>query len=150
MNNYYRKVSKEMMERLKKKGVRLTPQRLAVIEFLKKSKGHPSVGEIYYAIKRKYPSISPATVYSTLQMLKEMGEIQELHIRADKASFDNNPQPHHHFLCRICGIIMDVEVECPIRNKKTISGHEVEAVKAYLFGVCSECLKQGSGAKESS
>lgn len=133
---------KQMIERLKQRGVTLTPQRMAVIEFLIKSSNHPCVDTIYQAIKKKYPSISPATVYSTLQLLKEMGEIQELHIRGDRACFDPNPEPHHHFLCRICKRIIDIEIECPIYGVKQVEGHKVEEIQAYFYGVCSECLKK--------
>ncbi|TET24990.1 MAG: transcriptional repressor [Candidatus Cloacimonadota bacterium] len=133
---------KETIERLKEKGVTLTPQRLAVIEFLMKNKNHPCVDEIYNVIKKKYPSISPATVYSTLQLLKEMGEIQELHIRGDKACFDPVAERHHHLLCRVCGKTIDVKVQCPLIDNLKIAGHQVEDVQAYLYGVCVECLKK--------
>lgn len=138
---------KEMLERLKKKGVTLTPQRLAVIEYLKQSHDHPCVDEIYHAVKKKYPSMSPATVYSTLQLLKEMGEIQELHIRGDKACYDPIPERHHHLLCRVCGRLMNVEVSCPIIKNKEIAGHKIESVQAYLYGVCADCLKKGKDKK---
>lgn len=153
MNNDYkmkkREDMKEIMERLRKKDITLTPQRIAIIEFLKKSSKHPCVDKIYQAIKKKYPSMSPATVYSTLQLLKEIGEIQELHIRGDKANYDPVPQRHHHLLCKKCGRIVDVEIDgCPITNNKTIRGHRIEEVQAYIYGVCSECLKKERNAKD--
>jgi Fur family peroxide stress response transcriptional regulator len=135
---------KEMMERLKNKRVTLTPQRLAIIEYLKKSHMHPCADEIYHAVKMKYPSMSPATVYSTLQLLKEMGEVQELHIRGDKACYDPTPERHHHLLCRVCGRLMNVEVSCPIIRNKKIAGHKIEEVQAYLYGICADCLKKKS------
>lgn len=139
----------QMIERLKQRGVTLTPQRIAVIEFLQNSRDHPCVDKIYQAIKKKYPSMSPATVYSTLQLLTEMGEIQELHIRGDKANYDPIPKRHHHLLCRICGRIVDVEIDgCPITNNKTIRGHRIEEVQAYIYGVCSECLKREIDGKD--
>ncbi|MCK4575517.1 transcriptional repressor [candidate division WOR-3 bacterium] len=140
---------KQIIERLKQRGVTLTPQRMAVIEFLKKRSNHPCVDTIYQAIKKKYPSISPATVYSTLQLLKEMGEIQELHIRGERACYDPIPHRHHHLLCRLCERIFDVEIDgCPITNNKMIKGHKVEEVQAYIYGVCSECLKRETDGKD--
>jgi Fur family peroxide stress response transcriptional regulator len=133
---------KATIERLKKKGVTLTPQRLAVIEYLKGRHDHPCVEEIFNAIKKKYPSMSPATVYSTLQLLRDIGEIQELHIRGDKACYDPIPERHHHLLCRECGRVVNVEVTCPIIRNKSISGHKIEEVQAYLYGVCAECFKR--------
>ncbi|TET79582.1 MAG: transcriptional repressor [Candidatus Cloacimonadota bacterium] len=142
---------KQMIERLKQRGVTLTPQRMAVIEFLIKSSNHPCVDTIYQAIKKKYPSISPATVYSTLQLLKEMGEIQELHIRGDRACYDPITWRHHHLLCRSCGRILDVDIDgCPITNNKLIREHRVEEVQAYIYGVCSECLEKERDDKSKS
>jgi len=88
-----------------------------------------------------------ATVYSTLELLKELGEVQELSIRKrGKACFDANPGLHHHLLCRKCGNILDIEFEhpsnCPIIAKQNINGCKVEEVQAYLYGICSECLKK--------
>jgi Fur family peroxide stress response transcriptional regulator len=132
---------KELIGKLKDRGVVLTPQRIAVIEFLKKSCSHPTVDDIYRAIHKKYPTMSMATVYSTLEKLKEMGEIQELSIRSSKACFDSNPRPHHHLLCRECDKIFDIEVECPIRKKGWLGKYKIEGVQAYFYGLCPDCLK---------
>ena len=143
---------KDIIERLKENGVTLTPQRMAVAEFLGKNKDHPTVDEIHKNIKRKYPTMSLATVYSTLELLKEFGEVQELSIRKrGKACFDANPGLHHHLLCRKCGNIIDIEFEhpsnCPIIAKQNINGCKVEEVQAYLYGICSECMKTASEKK---
>ncbi len=137
-----------LIDRLRNKGVVLTPQRLAVVEFLKKSTTHPTVNEIYKVLRKKYPMMSQATVYSTLELLKRIGEIQELSIRKDKACFDPNPKLHHHLLCRKCEKILDIEVNCPIIKKGKVKRCEVEEVQAYLYGICPACLKKEHGKKE--
>ncbi|TET95411.1 MAG: transcriptional repressor [Desulfobacteraceae bacterium] len=144
---------KDIIERLKENGVTLTPQRMAIAEFLNKSKNHPTVDEIHKDIQRRYPTMSVATVYSTLELMKELGEIQELSIRKrGKACFDPTPGLHHHLLCRKCGKILDIEFDhpsnCPIMGKESINGCKVEEVQAYLYGICSECLKKESEKKE--
>jgi len=138
---------KDIIERLIENGVTLTPQRMAVAELLSRSKNHPTVDEIHRAIQKRYPTMSVATVYSTLELFKEFGEVQELSIRKrGKACFDPNPDLHHHLLCRKCGKILDIEFEhpsnCPIMGKESINGCKVEEVQAYLYGICSECLKK--------
>ncbi|MBW2003861.1 MAG: transcriptional repressor [Deltaproteobacteria bacterium] len=138
---------KDIIERLKDKGVPLTPQRMAVAEFLSRSEDHPTVDEIHRDIQKRYPTMSVATVYSTLKLLKELGEIQELSIRKrGKACFDPNPNIHHHLLCRKCGKIVNIEIDypsnCPIMAKEDINGCKVEEMQAYLYGICSECLKK--------
>jgi len=138
---------KNIIERLKENGVTLTPQRMAVAEFLNRNMDHPTVDEIHRNIQRRYPTMSLATVYSTLELFKELGEVQELSIRKrGKACFDPNPGLHHHLLCRKCGKILDIDFNhpsnCPIMAKESIDGCKVEEVQAYLYGICSECLKE--------
>ncbi len=140
----------QMMERLKQKGITLTPQRLAIVEFLIHKKDHPTVDDIFNAIKGTYPTMSKATVYSTLKLLEGLGEIQELSIRKrGKACFDAHPGPHHHFLCRECGRLLDVEFscpeDCPILVATEIDGNRVEEVQAYLYGFCSDCASRKDG-----
>lgn len=125
----------------------MTPQRMAVVEFLSKTEIHPTADDIHKDIQARYPTISLATVYSTLQLLKELGEIQELSIRKrGKACFDPNPDIHHHLLCRKCGRILSIEFEyprsCPIIARDIINGCKIEEVQAYLYGVCSECMER--------
>ena len=131
---------KEILEKFKKSGVRATPQRLAIFQFLNKSYNHPTVDDIYNAIREKYPSLSPATVYSSLQVLKKAGLIQELSIRRDRVCYDPIPTTHHHFLCQECGSITNIDITCPVAERKTVEGHKVNEVQAYFYGVCSECL----------
>ena len=81
--------------------------------------------------------------------MKELGEIQELSIRKrGKACFDPNPKPHHHLLCRRCGKILNIELDCPnscpMIARENTKGCKVEEVQAYLYGICPECLKSES------
>ena len=138
---------RNVIERIRDKGVTLTPQRMAVVEFLSQSKKYPTAGEIHKNIQKRYPSISLATVYSTLELLKDLGEIQELSIRKrGKACFDSDPNIHHHLLCRECGDIVGIKIDhprnCPLFTQELINGCKIEEMQAYLYGVCSECLKK--------
>ncbi len=130
----------DKIERLKKKGVVLTLQRLAVLKILK-DKVHATAEDIYQKLEKKYPTISRATIYSCLDALKQAGEIQEFTIRKEMSHFDFDSHPHHHFLCRKCGKIFNVEISCPIAKKGDVDGHQVEEVQAYFYGICSGCLK---------
>jgi len=144
---------KGIIERLKEKGVALTPQRMAVVEFLSKSTHHPTADEIHKDIQSRYPTMSVATVYSMLELLKELGEIQELSIRKrGKVCFDPNPDIHHHLLCRKCGKVVGIEfdypTDCPIIKKQAIHGCLIEEVQAYLYGLCPECVKSERKKRE--
>ena len=144
---------KDILERLRNKGVSLTPQRMAIAEFLSKSKDHPTADQIHKAIQAKYPTMALATVYSTLELLKGLGEIQEISIRKrGKACFGPNPHIHHHLLCRKCGNILGMDFDypqtCPIFARDTINGCKIEEVQAYLYGICSKCMERERAKKE--
>ena len=137
----------ERFERLKLKGITLTPQRVAIIEYLMSKQSHPTADEIFDALSGKYSSMSKATVYSTLKLLVELGEIQKLSIcKQGKARYDHSSHLHHHLLCRKCGKIVNIETECPdtacpIIKSSEVQGCKVEEMQAYLYGLCSECAK---------
>lgn len=135
-------IMEERVQRLKKKGIVLTIQRLAVLELLEGSSDHPTVEAIHKRLVKIYPTLSLATVYNTLEMLKQAGEIQELNI-GKKRCFDPVPEPHHHFYCWVCERILDVEINCPIVQKGYIDSHKIERVQAIFYGVCAECRKKG-------
>lgn len=133
---------KREIKRLREKGVVITLQRLAILQYLENNKTHPSVEEIYRSLKKKYPILSKATVYTSLQVLRKAGEIQELSIRKDKTCFDSDPKPHHHFYCQECRRVLDIEISCPLAKKGWIDGHKVKQVQGYFYGICSRCLKK--------
>jgi Fur family peroxide stress response transcriptional regulator len=133
-------MEKDLINRLKKKGIVLTPQRIAVMEILK-NYGHLTPEETYKIMKEKFPTISFATVYNILEKFVELGEIQKLNIKKDRACFDKNPSFHHHFYCQICEKIIDIDnIECPVFKKREIKGNKVKEVQAYFYGICKECL----------
>ncbi len=138
----------EKIERLKKKGVVLTLQRLFVLETLGKNV-HATAEDIYQRFVKKYPTVSRATIYSCLDVLKQAGEIQELTIRKEMSCFDFEPHPHHHFLCRKCGKIFDVEISCPVARKGRVEGHRIDDVQAYFYGTCRGCIAREKKANKS-
>ena len=129
--------------KLKEAGLKLTPQRLALIEILKGNKNHPSADMIYKELKKKYPMVSLSTVYNILNVLKKIGEIEELAISENKVYYDPNTEPHHHFLCEKCGQIQDVFQDFQIPTDM-INIHQVKKHQIYFYGICSNCLKRGS------
>ena len=99
-----------MIRVLKGKGCRLTPQRLAMLQILAKSAGHPSAEQIYEQIRADYPTTSLATIYKTLNLLKNMGEVFEVTFGVESHYDGNKPYPHPHVICTQCGQILDPEV----------------------------------------
>jgi len=101
----------QLIKRLREKGFRVTPQRLAVCEFVLSSKDHPTVDQAYQAVQKRHPTISLATVYQTLHLLTEIGMLQELGISNGVSRYDPNSSPHVNVVCKNCGKIQDYESE---------------------------------------
>lgn len=127
---------------LKKSGVRITPQRHAVLEFLLTSMTHPTADEIYKALEDKFPNMSVATVYNNLRILKELGLVRELTYGDDSSRFDSNMMDHYHIICDECGKIVDFhypsldEIESLAEK---VSGFEISHHRMELYGKCDEC-----------
>src|SRR5690625_5828704 len=97
----------EAMDTLKESGVRITPQRHAVLEYLLNSMVHPTADEIYKALEGKFPNMSVATVYNNLRVLRENGLVRELTYGDSSSRFDCNTEEHYHIICNSCGKIVD-------------------------------------------
>jgi Fe2+ or Zn2+ uptake regulation protein len=137
----------EKKAKLKDKGVLLTIQRSAVLEFLHDTTAHPTAEEIYQSLRGMYSALSRATIYNTLDLLKTHGLIQEITIERNKTHYDYKTEPHHHFLCSHCARIYDVAMEkIPCKREEWVDGHKMEAAWLYMTGTCSACLSEGSNA----
>ena len=128
--------------RLREAELRLTPQRFAVLEYLTRAAGHPTADQIAAEINRRFPRASRATVYNTLNALRDAGLVREVtHGDAAAARYESNVEPHHHFVCRVCGRLEDVPAESFAAPEKLRleGGHEVETYEIVLRGVCGKC-----------
>jgi len=122
---------------------RLTPQRMAIMEFLKGSASHPSAREIFNGLHESYSNISFATVYNTLQALKKRGMVRELTIDQREKRYDPAPIEHHHFLCTSCGNISDVHPELRLAlPTKELGGGRVSSYRVQFYGLCRQCHKK--------
>ena len=88
--------------------MKMTPQRMAIMDCLSGNTQHSSATEVYRAVSRKFPTISFATVYNTLRTFKDRGLPVGLSLDPEKKRFDANPAPHHHLICVECKKIPDV------------------------------------------
>jgi len=131
-----------MIGLIKEKGNRLTNQRIAVVKILSESRDHPSAETIYKMVKKNYPATSLATVYKTINLLKQYNEVMELGF-ADKGSrYDGfNPIPHPHVVCEKCGRIIDAKTDINLFTKDVsketcfkITSHRLE-----FYGICPQC-----------
>jgi len=114
-------------------------------EILDEHRTHPTADRIYIDLKEKNPALSKTTVYNSVETLKEHGIIQSLTISGSELRYDFENKMHHHFLCKKCGNIIDIDVECAFLNEFLYGKHRVDEVHGYFKGICENCLKKGLG-----
>jgi Fur family peroxide stress response transcriptional regulator len=131
---------------LKERDFRLTPQRVELVRLIAASDGHPSASQLYTRIKRRFPTMSHATVYKTLTLLKELGQVFEIDLRDDSHYDGNRPQPHPHLICMNCNKIIDAEValdQASLRKLEQTSGYKILRPQISLLGLCRDCKGEG-------
>jgi Fe2+ or Zn2+ uptake regulation protein len=133
---------------LKDSTLKVTAPRLEIMRYLDRNRTHPTADKIYTDLKRKNPSLSRTTVYNTLEVLNKHGIIQILTISGSEMRYDFRHDMHHHFLCRGCGTLLDIDVKCQFLDKMLHGEHKVEEVHGYFKGLCKKCLKKGKGRKK--
>jgi Fur family peroxide stress response transcriptional regulator len=133
----------DLSARLRERGLRVTQQRVAVLEFLLATPKHPTAEEVGAAVNRIVPTASRASVYNVLHSLKESGLIDELVLDDAVARYDANLDRHHHFICRACGTVADVPFETfrEAPRPRLAEGHVVEDYTVTLRGICPRCAK---------
>jgi len=135
---------KTLKDILKKKDIKPTYHRLKILEYIAKDMGaHPTVEMIYDVLKNEIPTVSITTVYNTLSKFLEKELVSSVIITGTEVRYDYNTSPHHHFQCKKCDKIFDIDIECPFASgkKKTVYGHKIEDVHGYFKGICKNCLK---------
>lgn len=131
-----------LQEALAKRGLRLTAQRAAIYQYLRESHAHPTAEEVYAGLCERYPMLSPATVYNTLDLLKDLGLLTELGFVGSSRRYDTNPEPHLNVLCTICHRIVDLpmpQLAAQAGAIAAMNGFEVEYQRHEIFGRCPDC-----------
>ncbi|MFT5731289.1 MAG: Fur family peroxide stress response transcriptional regulator [Desulforhopalus sp.] len=133
----------QMVSRLKEGDHRITPQRLAIFKILANSVEHPSAETIYGSLVEHYPTMSLATVYKTLSLLKQEGEVLELQFSDLGNRYDGNkPYPHPHVICTGCGEIVDpslLDLDEITSKMMAETGFKIVAHRLDFYGICPEC-----------
>lgn len=131
---------------LQRAGLRLTPQRHAVCEYLAHTEQHPSPYQVYADVTQAHPEISRATIYNTLNTLQQLGAIVELSFGAEHTHYDTNPEPHINLICLRCHKIVDYAGELALAETSQRifqeTGFQSAAAKVDLVGFCTECREQ--------
>ena len=148
--NGYDKSDASIIEALRNKGYKATPQRIAICRFALKSKDHPTAQRIYEEVKKIHPTVSLATVYKTLQVLKELGLIQELSLPQGQTRFDCNMRPHVNLVCLRCGNITDLDDSAAhdiVKKVATLTKFVVAGQRLDMYGICQNCSTKQKSIK---
>jgi len=130
---------------LKEKGIKPTYQRLKILDYMSQNiRNHPTVEMIYAELVKEIPTISMTTVYNTLNTFIEKGLVCGVTITGTEVRYDFNTESHHHFLCKKCGQIKDIDIPCSLAAKKgeLVDGHRLEEIHGYFKGTCRDCLER--------
>ena len=140
-----------MLAGVRAAGLKLTPQRLAIVRELAEDESHPTAQELYERLRPGLPTMSFATVYNTLDALAAAGLCAGLALSPGSSRFDPNMEPHHHLVCDRCGSVRDVpsspaadpaqEDADSVRRaiSRVAPGFEVRSVERILRGLCAPC-----------
>ena len=136
----------ELIATLRERNFRLTPQRVELVRLIAASEGHPSAAQLYAKIKTKFPTMSQATVYKTLTLLKDMNQVLEIDLRDDSHYDGNRPHPHPHLICMQCNKIVDGDIEIDsssIKRLEKTSGYQIVRPQITFYGICPDCRNKG-------
>ena len=132
-----------IIQKLRDNGHKITPQRLAIVKILARSEGHPSVENIHGRIKKDFPTMSLATVYKNILLIKSLGEVLELGFPDGSNRYDGNkPNPHPHVICIRCKKIVDPDLDNLDEMEKQVesdTNFKILNHRLDFFGICSNC-----------
>jgi len=129
----------------------MTAQRQCIFDVLQGDLTHPTAESVYEAARRRLGTISLKTVYQTLHELAAMGEVAEIDLGTGTTRFDPNVEsPHHHLVCRRCGVVRDLHADLgPLGPlPASFDGFEVEAVDVVFRGICPTCRSDQGDRRE--
>jgi len=150
----------KMLAGVRAAGLKLTPQRMAIVKELASDETHPTAQEIFERLRPGLPTMSFATVYNTLGALSEAGLCAAMSLSPGSGRFDPNMSPHHHVVCDVCGAVRDVPGTAPLTEGQFESstaraiaqvapGFDIRSVERIFRGVCAACSK-GRGRSKTS
>ena len=139
-----------MISQMRKKGLKVTPQRLAIIDVLiEQGDSHPGAILIYKKAKKKKKSLSLSTTYATLNEFSRHGIIKTLQFDKMEDRFDGNLEKHINLICERCKKILDYNVPITVDPKRVVkkTGFLITDTRLEYYGLCRECREEEGSIK---
>ncbi len=136
---------KDNLELLKSYQLKITPQRIAIVEELA-SHGHLSIEDLYQGLLERFPTISLATVYKNINAMEEKAFVQEVKIPEQKSKYELTKANHAHVVCQECKKVEDVVVSTKVilDEVKDVSHYQIDRDDLVFTGLCPECVVRQS------
>ncbi len=134
--------TQKLITTFRKKGYKVTTQRLAICKSILSRKDHPTAEVIYQELRKEYPTISLGTIYKTLHLLKELDLIQELGFNEGSIRYDPDMELHINMVCLKCGKIYDYKADDVKKFWNKIISHtgiKPKGQRIDLYYVCDDC-----------
>lgn len=128
-----------LIAELKKNNIRMSHQRLKVLEYLSWNKNHPTVDEIFHELKKEVPTLSKTTIYNTLKTLEGANLVKVINVEDNEARYDTKVEDHGHFKCSSCGKVFDFELDFESIIPIGLQGFKIEKRDVYYKGLCPNC-----------
>ena len=127
---------------LKEYNLKVTPQRVAIVEELYKN-GHMNVDDLYKNLLERFPSISLATIYKNINAMVEKIFLNEVKIPEAKPVYELIKENHSHLVCSNCGKIEDITISTDILEDSlsSLSNFKVDSTEIIFSGTCCSCQK---------
>jgi Fur family ferric uptake transcriptional regulator len=133
----------DIVNKLSRRGYRLTPQRMMILEAVEAADGHISAEEIYTEVSARYPNVNISTVYRTLELLKTLAMVTETDMGDGRVRYHSMKKGHHHHLiCQRCGRTIDLDEQALAPLKQILSqkyGFNADLKHLAIFGLCAQC-----------
>ena len=133
----------EIRSLLNQRGLRATPQKMAIAKRLLSDDCHCTPQELFEALQTSFPSISANTVYLTLGQFEELGMLERIHV-GGMTVYDSNTSDHDHAFCTQCGLIMDIKPPKSMESPVVLSNWSIQGERSVWYGMCDNCSKEPS------
>jgi len=134
-----------LTDALRERGLRVTPQRLAIARALRELDGHVTAETVFGHVSAQMPGVSLPTVYAALELLQQLGVIRRVATEGGTVVWDARVADHHHAVCRSCGKIVDVDAaldRAKVVAAAQAAGFAVDDAQLVVRGLCADCRQR--------
>lgn len=129
----------DLSRELKNRNIRISHQRLKVLEYISNNRSHPTVEQIYRDLQKEIPTLSKTTIYNTLNTLIDANLVKIISIEDNETRFDTITENHGHFKCETCGKIYDFDIDIDSFDTKDLNGFMINNKDIFFKGICPKC-----------